>query len=221
MVNGEPGMELAGATGVAGSARWPTERVAPQALRVGIAAAEELLQESGWAWGHVQQVTRLAVQLFDQTAALHELPDSARPVLQAGALGHDIGYQRSPKRHHKESFHLLRKRLRPLVGDELATMIACVARYHRKALPKARHVGFRDLAAPARLTVERLAALLRIADGLDRAHLQRVRQTHSRITPVRWQLIAIGAGETELWGAERKAGLAERAFGRAVEIVPG
>ena len=221
MVNGEPGMELAGATGVAESARWPTERVAPQALRVGVAAAEELLQESGWAWGHVQQVARLAVQLFDQTAALHELPDSARPVLQAGALGHDIGYQRSPKRHHKESFRLLRKRLRPLVGDELATMIACVARYHRKALPKPRHVGFRDLSAPARLTVERLAALLRIADGLDRAHLQRVRQTHSRITPVRWQLIAIGAGETELWGAERKADLAERAFGRAVEIVPG
>ena len=33
--------------------------------------------------------------------------------------------------------------------------------------------------------------------------------------------IAIGAGEAELWGAERKADLAERAFGRAVEIVPG
>ena len=214
-------MELVGSARVADGAGWHTERVAPQTLRLAIVAAEELLQESGWAWGHVQQVTRLAVQLFDQTAALHELPDSARPVLQAGALGHDIGYQRSHKRHHKESFRLLRQRLRPLVGDELATMIACVARYHRKALPKPRHVGFRDLSAPARLTVERLAALLRIADGLDRSHLQRVRQTDCRITPVRWQLIAIGAGEAELWGAERKADLAERAFGRAVEIVAG
>ena len=214
-------MELASSTRVAERARWPTERAVPQTLRLGIAAAQELLQESGWAWGHVQQVTRLAVQLFDQTVALHDLPDSARPVLQAAALGHDIGYQRSHKRHHKESFRLLHKRLLPLVGDDLATMTACVARYHRKALPKSRHVGFRDLSAPARLTVERLAALLRIADGLDRSHLQRVRQTHSRITPVRWQLIAIGAGEAELWGAERKADLAERAFGRAVEIVPG
>ena len=221
MVNGAPVMELAGSTRAAESVRWPTERLTGPALRIGIAAAEELLRESGWAWGHVQQVTRLAVQLFDQTAALHELPDSARPVLQAAALGHDIGYQRSAKRHHKESFRLLRRRLRPLVGEELATMIACVARYHRKALPKSRHVGFRDLAAPARLTVERLAALLRIADGLDRSHMQRVRQMHSRITPVRWQLIAIGAGEAELWGAERKADLAERAFGRAVEIVAG
>ena len=97
-------MELASSTRVAERARWPTERAAPQTLRLGIAAAQELLQESGWAWGHVQQVTRLAVQLFDQTAALHELPDSARPVLQAAALGHDIGYQRSHKRHHKESF---------------------------------------------------------------------------------------------------------------------
>ena len=214
-------MELVGSTRTADGAGWPTERAAPQTLRLGIAAAQELLQESGWAWGHVQQVTRLAVQLFDQTAALHDLPDSARPVLQAAALGHDIGYQRSHKRHHKESFRLLHKRLLPLVGDELATMTACVARYHRKALPKSRHVGFRDLSAPARLTVERLAALLRIADGLDRAHMQRVRQMHSRITPVRWQLIAIGAAETELWGAERKADLSERAFGRAVEIVAG
>ena len=214
-------MELDSAARAAESVRWPTERLAGPAFRIGIAAAEELLRESGWAWGHVQQVTRLAVQLFDQTAALHDLPDSARPVLRAAALGHDIGYQRSAKRHHKESFRLLRRRLRPLVGEELATMIACVARYHRKALPKSRHVGFRDLAAPARLTVERLAALLRIADGLDRSHMQRVRQMHSRITPVRWQLIAIGAGEAELWGAERKADLAERAFGRAVEIVAG
>ena len=214
-------MELVGTTRTTDGAGWPTERAAPPALRVGITAAQELLQESGWAWGHVQQVTRLAVQLFDQTAALHDLPDSARPVLQAAALGHDIGYQRSHKRHHKESFRLLRQRLRPLVGDELATMIACVARYHRKALPKSRHVGFRDLSLPARLMVKRLAALLRIADGLDRSHLQRVRQTHSRITSVRWQLIAIGAGETELWGAERKADLAERTFGRVVEIVPG
>ena len=214
-------MELVGSTRTADGAGWPTQRVAPQTLRLGITAAQELLQESGWAWGHVQQVTRIAVQLFDQTAALHDLPDSARPVLQAAALGHDIGYQHSHKRHHKESFRLLHKRLRPLVGDELATMIACVARYHRKALPKSRHVGFRDLSLPARLTVERLAALLRIADGLDRSHLQRVRQTHSRITPVRWQLIAIGAAETELWGAERKADLAARTFGRAVEIVPG
>ena len=214
-------MELVGSARAADGTGWPTERAAPQTLRLGITAAQELLQESGWAWGHVQQVTRIAVQLFDQTVALHELPDSARPVLQAGALGHDIGYQRSHKRHHKESFRLLHKRLLPLVGDELATMIACVARYHRKALPKSRHVGFRDLSAPARLTVERLAALLRIADGLDRAHMQRVRQTHSRITPVRWRLIAIGAGEAELWGAERKADLAQRAFDRAVEIVPG
>lgn len=219
MVNVEQTSGIAGASPVEETAHWPTEHASPQALRVSVACAEELLQGSGWAWGHVQQVARLAVQLFDQTAALHNLPGSARPVLQAGALGHDIGYPHDPKRHHKESFRRLRKQLRPLVGAELATMIACVARYHRKALPKPRHAGFRDLSEGARMTVERLAALLRIADGLDRAHLQRVQQTQSHITPVRWQLVAVGAGETELWGAERKANLAERAFGRPVEIV--
>ena len=209
-------MELAGDNRVAEGTRWPTERVAPQdAAAWHRPRPKRCFRNRAGRGDTCSRVARLAVQLFDQTAALHELPDSARPVLQAGALGHDIGYQRSAKRHHKESFRLLRKRLHPLVGDELATMIACVARYHRKALPKSRHVGFRDLAAPARLTVERLAALLRIADGLDRAHMQRVRQTHSRISPVRWQLIAIGAGEAELWGAERKADLAERTFGRA------
>ena len=200
---------------------WPTERMSVQDLETSVSCAEVLLRESGWAWAHVQQVTCLSMQLFDQTVFLHGLPVSARQVLQAGALGHDIGYSQAAKSHHKQSFRLLHKRLRPLVSGELATMIACVARYHRKALPKSRHKGFRELSDKARLTVEYLAALLRIADGLDRAHLQRVRQVESQITPFRWQITAIGAGDIELWGAERKADLAKRTFDRPVNIVAG
>ena len=198
---------------------WP--EVPPAVLQQIVACAETLLIDSAWAFAHVQQVTRLALQLFDRTRELHSLAPEAQPLLQAAALGHDIGYPHDPDRHHKQSYRRLRKALRPLAGDDLATLVACTARYHRRALPKSKHGGFRRLGPEEQGVVERLAALLRIADGLDRAHLQRVREVRSEVRPELWRVIAIGAGPEELWGTQRKANLAQRVFGRAVEIVEG
>src|SRR5437773_12279482 len=51
---------------------------------------------------------------------------------------------------------------------------ACIARYHRRALPSTSHEEYAILDRDARKRVSALAALLRIADALDYSHDGRV-----------------------------------------------
>jgi exopolyphosphatase/guanosine-5'-triphosphate,3'-diphosphate pyrophosphatase len=103
-------------------------------------------------------------------------------------------------------------------------MIAHIARYHRGAAPKRRHREYAQLERDARRRIRRLAALLRLADGLDRGHVGAVKQLkvrwlaravrvtlypHTRATSVR----------LEVWGGARKSDLLERIVKRSVELV--
>jgi exopolyphosphatase/guanosine-5'-triphosphate,3'-diphosphate pyrophosphatase len=53
-------------------------------------------------------------------------------------------------------------------------LVALVARYHRRASPKPTHPGFSTLERDRRVTVSKLAAILRIAIALDASRTQRV-----------------------------------------------
>ena len=54
-------------------------------------------------------------------------------------------------------------------------MVAAIARYHRGALPKRKHESYGELSPDDREVVRRLAGILRLADGLDRGRMQRVK----------------------------------------------
>ncbi len=58
-----------------------------------------------------------------------------------------------------------------LTRHEIA-LIALVARYHRRAMPRSYHTEYMSLDRDSRLVVAKLAAILRMADCLDRKHLQ-------------------------------------------------
>jgi len=163
---------------------------------------------------HCEQVARLASQLFDGLAERFSLPGDARELLEAAALLHDVGYVINHAKHHKHAYHLiLNGDLEGFTQRELE-VVACVARYHRKAFPAKRHSAFARLERADRRLVRALAGILRIADGLDRTHTQRI----SAVTCgahrgfVALTLHARTDPHVEIWDAERKAGLFERAF---------
>lgn len=166
---------------------------------------------------HSRQVARLAERLFDELSALHGCGPEERFHLEAAALLHDTGWSVCPdgKGHHKASADLIRNRLwRGLDAREVA-LVAQIARYHRKSLPHAGHSGFMALSAEDRLRVEKLAALLRIADGLDRKHLQRVADLEARIDEAAVRITVFGQDlAEELAMADGKADLARKTFGR-------
>lgn len=186
------------------------------------ACAEELLAGVGVEVGHCRQVARLAVALFDQTASLHGLDRKARTLLACAGLLHDIGVSVTYQRHHKHSRDLILAASLPALTPREKLIVANLARYHRKGHPSPEHAHFARLAAADRELVRMLAALLRIADGLDRTHNDAVTAVEaSETAPGHWRITVEGRGalSEELWAArEKKAGLFEEVFGVGAAI---
>ncbi len=165
----------------------------------------ELAERCAYAAAHAQHVARLAVALFDQTRGVHAMTDREREWLEYGALLHDVGMHISYTRHHKHSYYLIKNGdLRGFDPDEVE-IIALLTRYHRRATPKKSHGGYSSLKAPARRAVKGLAAMLRLAESLDRTHAQALTTVdlHDRDEDYLLSLRAVGDAELELWAAQR------------------
>ncbi len=146
---------------------WQLPQPTPEELRL----SGGLLVED---WPHARQVVRLSAQLFEATQTLHQLDQSALRLLERAAFLHNTGMLIEVRRHHKHSFRLIKETALPDFTDEERHEIACIARYHRRALPSTSHEEFAALSRSARKRVSALAALIRIADALDYSHDGRV-----------------------------------------------
>lgn len=172
----------------------------------------ELAERCSYWREHAQQVASLALSLFDQTRSAHALGMREREWLEYAALLHDIGVHISYGRHHKHSYYLIKNGdLRGFEPEEIE-IVALVARYHRRATPKRAHPGCRSLAPRARRAVKTLAAVLRLAEALDRSHAQSVAGVDLILGPEDAQLRirASGDAELELWAAQRSVAPLER-----------
>ena len=169
---------------------------------------------------HVRHVTWLSLRLFDELQPLHRLGGEERFWLRCGALLHDIGWMKGRKGHHKTSLRLILDQLGSPFDKRERHIIGSIARYHRRALPKDKHGHFAALSPVDQYRVTLLAALLRVADGLDRTHRSVVQDLACDISPRR---IAIDCAVwmypiPEREEALEKADLLERAFDRELLI---
>ncbi|GHO75975.1 hypothetical protein KSD_37460 [Ktedonobacter sp. SOSP1-85] len=138
---------------------------------------EELLQSGGLLvedWPHARYVVRLSRALFEATRPLHKLDEHAWLLLERAAFLHNAGMMVEERQHHKHSYRLIKATQLPGFSESERHEIACIARYHRRALPSKEHEEFATLKPSARKLVSTLAALLRVADALDHSHDGRV-----------------------------------------------
>lgn len=165
---------------------------------------------------HGTHVAYLALSLFDQLQPLHGLESDERRILMAAGITHDIGMHISYKKHHKHSFSLISESELPDFTQRQMLLAAHVARYHRKAEPAETHETFASLDPAGRRIVEVLAAMLRVADALDREHRQNVTGVRVAVREgaVRLALEEEGDLLLERWALRRKASLFEKVFGR-------
>ena len=185
-------------------------------------AVVDLGRRCHWHREHAEQVARLCLRLFDQLRPLHGLGRDARELIEYGALLHDIGRSIGPSTHHKHSRYLiLNGALDPFTRGEVRT-IACIARYHRRSSPTRRHRHFASLPKRLRRIVRVGAALLRIADGLDRTNCSVVADVTCRTRRDRVDILAEtrGDAELELWSARSRSKLFEHLFGLSVLLSP-
>jgi exopolyphosphatase/guanosine-5'-triphosphate,3'-diphosphate pyrophosphatase len=180
----------------------------------------ELAERCNHSAEHSRQIARLAVSLFDQTRGVHGLGDREREWLEYAAIMHDLGVHISYEKHHRHSYYLVKNGdLRGFDPQEIEVM-ALVTRYHRQATPKKSHEGYVDLPGPLRRTVRTLAAILRLAEGLDRSHSQPLSgvELMDRGDDALVQLRTGGDAELELWAATRHVIPFERMLGKPVRF---
>jgi exopolyphosphatase/guanosine-5'-triphosphate,3'-diphosphate pyrophosphatase len=178
-------------------------------------AIESLAHHYEHLGGHQRHVARLAIALFERFAPLHGLAPSDRDILYAAAILHGIGRFIAESSRHKHTAYVIRNS--PLLGwrDDERELVAQVARYYRKAMPKPSHPEWMALSLADRRRVEVLASLLRIADGLDARELGVVMDVGISRENGRIAVIAQAEADVsgELAAAMYKADLFERTFG--------
>ena len=152
-----------------------------------LSAARTLGRRYQYDEGHAERVRELGELLFDELRAEHRLTENQRLYLQVAAILHDIGLFVNSRGHHKHSHYLIANSgLFGLRQRELE-IIANIARYHRRALPQRTHTSYVSLDREERMLVSKLAAILRVANALDKEHLPKV--TDLKVTREGDQLI--------------------------------
>jgi exopolyphosphatase/guanosine-5'-triphosphate,3'-diphosphate pyrophosphatase len=168
----------------------------------------------GYEETHARQVARFAEKIFDSLAPIYHLTRHQRTLLSAAALLHDVGYHIAHESHHKHALHLVKHSELTGFSEAERDVIANIARYHRGATPKERHPDYAALNQSDRETVCRLAAILRVADALDRSHDSRVRDVRCTCDGqlIHIQLRSALNCDKEIYAAEQKSDLFEQAF---------
>ena len=146
-----------------------------------IQSAQAIAQKFRVDMKHGEQSRVLATRLFDQLVNEHRLGPRHRLLLEVAAILHEVGTFISSRAHHKHSYYLIANaELLGIAQDELA-LVANIARYHRRSRPKPSHPDYITLPRERRMIVNKLAALLRVADALDISRTQQIKDFDSRI----------------------------------------
>ncbi len=172
---------------------------------------------------HAAHIVHLALTLFDQWKALglHEY-DRARELLEYAALLHDAGFFVSHTDHQQHSYYLIRHSELLGFNDREIEIMANLALYHRKSVPRRKHAAFAKLDARTQRVIRVLSCALRFAEALDRSHLMLVKEvTNEKLTRpdrVRLTLYASADAQLEVWAAEAQAAAFEKTFDLPLEV---
>jgi len=170
---------------------------------------------------HGIRVAKTAQSIFDQTISLHELEEDERLLLEIASLLHDIGYFIGMPDHEKHGYYIIKNS--PLIGldERQHAMIAHIVRNHRKTTPASQDEYFKSLTQKDRLIVNKLCALLRLADAIEVSHTTRILDVKLKKAKKCWQLQMSGEGNLllERWALEKRKSLFEDIFGTQLEVL--
>ena len=117
---------------------------------------------------HALQVSKLALKIYDELVRLRLLNDNPedRVILEASAVLHDIGHPQEP--HHEVGFDFLADEIPkltahdPISNGALSTLLTSVLWHDERSNLKHGSIEIVD-----RNRTEKIAAIIRVADGLD------------------------------------------------------
>lgn len=189
-----------------------------QSLSVRRRSILQLARACNYESEHAKHTADLALRLFDELHRLHQhhYGDAEREMLEYGAYVHDIGTFLSHNNHQKHAYYLVRNSDLLGFNDTEIDVIANVALYHRKGIPKKRHTNLAGLNRSERRRVSVLSAIMRVAEGLDRSHLGLVKDVQLSLERNPRRFVLTIRCETdcqlEVWGVQNSRDLFEYVF---------
>lgn len=141
---------------------------------------------------HAQHISKMSIEFFDETLKLHRLPQHYRLLLDAAALLLNVAYRISPENHHILGRDLILKYNLKDVSPEERQIIASIVAFHHLP-PRPHHdVAYMNLPMELRKDTQTLAAIMRIAVGLDYSRSQTSHIVHWQYTPGEMILVING-----------------------------
>jgi len=172
---------------------------------------------------HARFVADMSLLLFRALQKEFHLDPRHELLLRVAALLHEAGGFISNRSHHKHSMYLIRNSGVFGLSQEDVTLVSLMARYHRRALPSLAHPEYAALSRDQRITVSKKAAILRVADALDRNHLQLVANSTIMVSKDELVITVEGADDLTLerLALKEKGSLFEEVYGLKVVLREG
>ena len=106
------------------------------------------------------------------------------------------------------------------LSDEETAVVSNIARYHRRGMPRKSHLPYMELDWQDRLRVNKLGAILRIANALDAEHLQKVQELRLHRAERTWVLELDGTGDItmEQLAATARSDMLTEVFGHELIV---
>jgi exopolyphosphatase/guanosine-5'-triphosphate,3'-diphosphate pyrophosphatase len=183
-----------------------------------LASANAVGEKYNYDAKHARNIANLALRLFDELKSEHGLDARDRLLLEVAALLHDIGLFVNVRAHHKHSQYLISvSEIFGMSRDDLL-VVSNVARYHRRGLPQRSHIPYMALDREAKIVVNKLGSILRLANALDADHQQKVKNV--RVRPeggvIAFEVEGVGDLTMERLALLARSDFFQDAFGRRV-----
>jgi putative phosphoesterase len=179
--------------------------------------AQKYVQETN----HSDQVKRIALVIFDNLKNLHHLNKQERCWLECAAILHDIGLSVNTRNHNKNSMKLILNDTQLPFSSFDRRIIGSISRYHRNGFPKEKHYNLAGLDKKAKLKIEILSSILRVADGLDFTHQSIVCSIEVKLDRKKISIeceIHSNSSAAEEQAVNEKKDLLEKVFGRKLVL---
>lgn len=135
---------------------------APQIIAMGRSIAAKYNCDNEYT----RRTVKFSEALFKHFKFLHGLGEKEMLLLKLAAYLHKTGLFINNQAYHKHSYYLINSSDIPGISKEERFIVALIARYHRKSMPKTAHMEYVSLAPEKRMVLNKLASMLRLACGL-------------------------------------------------------
>ena len=164
---------------------------------------------------HALQVSKLSLRIYEELVRLKLISDNPedRVILEAAAVLHDIGHPQEP--HHEIGFDFLADEIPRLTSSEpiskaaLSTLLSSVLWHNERTYLKRGSIEIID-----RNRAEKIAAIIRVADGLDMISQPAVENIALSIEDrrLRFDVLSQNSVDLQIAQAQSKSDLMKSAF---------